>query len=120
MESKGSLPGPQSSSHRHSWEPYAARTFDAARFPVGGGGTLALVACGSRWSVEQRRHARIDYQRTTAEAGAISGSLEADSAVWRWKAAILFHISGALEYMGKWPLRVISASCTPLAARCGR
>lgn len=28
-------------------------------------------------------------------------------AVWRWKAAILVHISGALEYMGKWPLRVI-------------
>lgn len=29
---------------------------------------------------------------------------------WRWKAAILFHISGELEYIGKWPLRVISGS----------
>jgi hypothetical protein len=59
------------------------------------------------------------WAEAEAEAEAAGHGSSAVGA-WRWKAAILFHISGALEYMGKWPLRVISASCTPLAARCGR
>ena len=74
--------------------------------PSGGGGSetsLDAVATAMRAGPsEQRRKPRIYWP------------------VPRMKPVIRHHISTGLEYIGKWPLREISASSTPSSASRGR